>query len=54
LKAKNFYEGIIDGDFRDRTIKALIAFQKESFGNDSADGVVGAVTAEQLGITLKL
>lgn len=54
LKAKKFYEGIIDGDFRDRTIKALIAFQKEAFGNDSADGVVGPVTAEQLGIALKL
>ncbi|MEP6595033.1 MAG: peptidoglycan-binding domain-containing protein [Ginsengibacter sp.] len=54
LKVKKFYEGIIDGDFRDRTIKALIAFQKEAFGNDSADGVVGAVTAEQLGITLKV
>ncbi|MEO6455151.1 MAG: peptidoglycan-binding domain-containing protein [Ginsengibacter sp.] len=54
LKAKNFYEGIIDGDFRDRTIKAVIAFQKQVFGNDSADGVVGPVTAEQLGLVLTL
>jgi hypothetical protein len=54
LKEKKFYEGIVDGDFKDRTIKALIAFQKEVFGNDSADGVVGPVTAEQLGLKLTL
>ncbi len=54
LKAKNFYEGIIDGDFRDRTIKGVIAFQKTVFGKDNADGVVGPVTAEQLGLRLTL
>jgi hypothetical protein len=54
LKAKGFYEGIVDGDFGPRTIKSVIAFQKNSFGNDSADGVVGQVTAEQLGLGLSI
>jgi len=52
LKAKSYYEGIVDGNFRDRTMKAVIAFQKAFFGNDSADGVVGPVTAEQLDLVL--
>lgn len=54
LKAKNFYEGRTDGDFGPRTIKSVVAFQKQVFGKDSADGVVGPVTAEQLGLALSL
>lgn len=42
LKAGNFYEGRIDGDFGWRTLAALLQFQKARFGLNDADGVVGA------------
>ncbi|RFM26400.1 peptidoglycan-binding domain-containing protein [Deminuibacter soli] len=54
LKSKQFYEGEIDGDFGPRTMKAVITFQKNAFGNPGADGVVGAVTAEQLQLDLTM
>jgi hypothetical protein len=54
LKAKIFYEGNIDGDYGDRTIKSVIAFQKKMFGENSADGVVGSVTAEALGLAMTI
>lgn len=54
LKAQSFYEGIIDGDFGERTLKAVFAFQKKVFGNTGVDGVVGRVTAEELELDLKL
>lgn len=54
LKALNFYEGIVDGDFSERTMKAVVAFQKQAFGRSGADGVVGPVTAEELELVLSL
>ena len=50
LKDQNFYDGIIDGDFGELTMKAVIRFQQQRFGNDDADGVVGRITAQELGI----
>jgi hypothetical protein len=52
LKNKNFYEGILDGNFQERTFKAVLAFQKSVFGIDDADGIVGPMTAQTLNITL--
>lgn len=52
LKNKNFYEGIIDGNFQQRTLKAVLALQKSVFGPDDADGIVGPMTAQALNISL--
>lgn len=52
LKDKLFYEGDIDGDFGPRTMRAVVAFQKTAFGNLGADGIVGSVMAEELGLDL--
>jgi len=54
LKMKGFYEGIVDSDFGERTLKALISFQQQKFGITEADGIVGAITAQELGINLSL
>ena len=54
LASKHFYEGKIDGDFGQRTMKALINFQQQKFGNQGADGIVGPITAEEVGMDLKL
>ena len=54
LKMKGFYEGIIDSDFGERTLKALISFQQQKFGITEADGIVGPITAQELGIDLPL
>lgn len=54
LKQKRFYEGIIDGDFGERTMRAVTDFQRSAFGNKSVDGIVGPVTAEALGIDMTL
>jgi hypothetical protein len=54
LKDRKFYEGIVDGDFGERTMKAVISFQQQKFGNHGADGIVGAITAEELGLDLSL
>jgi hypothetical protein len=54
LKMKNFYEGIVDSDFGERTLKALISFQQHKFGISEADGIVGPITAQELGIDLRL
>lgn len=54
LKEKNFYEGIIDNDFGVRTLRALLAFQKTSFGNEGTDGICGPITAKALGFELPL
>ncbi|MEO6550849.1 MAG: peptidoglycan-binding domain-containing protein [Ferruginibacter sp.] len=54
LKQKHFYEGNIDGDFGERTLKAVIAFQKYVFGDSSIDGVVGPITSEELELDLSL
>lgn len=50
LKAGQYYEGIIDGDLGWRTLSAVLQFQKAKFGLDDADGVVGPITAEALGV----
>lgn len=54
LKNQNFYDGRIDGDFGEVTMKAVILFQQRRFGNDDADGIVGRITAEELGIDTRL
>ena len=52
LKAKQFYEGIIDEEFGERTLRAVLAFQSAVFGQDADDGIVGKMTAGALGIEL--
>lgn len=54
LKDKKFYKGIIDGDFGELTMKAVIRFQQQRFGKDDVDGIVGHITAEELGIDTSL
>jgi hypothetical protein len=53
LQAKGLYEGILDTDFGNRTLRAVFAFQESQFGNDQDNGVVGPVTAEALGLKSK-
>jgi hypothetical protein len=48
LKAKRFYEGQVDDQFGKRTMNAVLAFQRASFGKDAADGIVGPVTMSAL------
>ncbi len=48
LGEKKYYEGIADGEFGPRTMKAVIAFQKQRFGNEGADGIVGPITFQEL------
>jgi hypothetical protein len=50
LKALNHYEGIVDGDFGERTLRAVLSFQTAAFGPDGDDGVVGPQTAQALDI----
>ena len=52
LKDKDSYEGTIDGNFDERTMKGVMAFQKLKYGKEGADGIVGMITAADLGITL--
>jgi hypothetical protein len=54
LKGQNFYDGRIDGDFGEITMTAVIRFQQQRFGNDDADGIVGRITAEELGIDIRV
>src|SRR5262249_34353948 len=51
LKRRGFYEGIVDGDFRGRTLRAVLAYQTAQFGPQADDGIVGPITATALGIT---
>ena len=48
LQNKSFYEGNIDGDFGERTLRAILKFQTASFGPNSDDGIVGPQTAAAL------
>jgi len=48
LKNKGFYEGNIDGDFGNRTLRAVLQFQTASFGPNADDGIVGPQTASAL------
>lgn len=50
LRKNEFYEGALDGDFRTRTFRAVLAFQRFAFGRNGADGVVGPQTAAALGV----
>lgn len=52
LIAKGYELGTVDGDFGRNTIEAVMAFQRREFGPGQADGIVGANTAEALGLTL--
>jgi hypothetical protein len=54
LKKLNYYEGNLDPNFGPRTLKAVLAFQKKSFGAEGVDGIVGALTGAQLGLNLKI
>jgi hypothetical protein len=44
------YEGRIDDEFGERTLRSVLAFQTAKFGPDADDGVVGGTTAGALGI----
>jgi len=50
LKEKGFYEGIVDGQFGTRSLRALLDFQEAKFGRGGDDGICGPQTAEALGI----
>lgn len=50
LNALNYYEGKIDDDFGPRTLRALLEFQEDYFGDDADDGIVGPMTASALGV----
>jgi peptidoglycan hydrolase-like protein with peptidoglycan-binding domain len=50
LKKLGYYEGKIDEDFGNRTLRAVLAFQTNAFGPQADDGVVGPITALALGI----
>lgn len=50
LQQQNIYEGIIDGKFQERTWRAVMNFQTNKFGEDDADGIVGPMTADALGM----
>ena len=52
LKDKGYFHTNIDGDFGRNTLMAVLAFQKDTFGVNEADGVVGNKTAGKLGFTL--
>ena len=52
LKNQNFYEGNIDGDFGRRTVKALLEYQENVFGDGEDDGIVGPNTSVSLGLAL--
>jgi len=48
LKSKGFYEGDVDDDFGNRTLRAVLQFQTTSFGPEADDGIVGPQTAAAL------
>lgn len=50
LKSLKFYEGELDLDFGNRTLRAVLAFQQATFGKDQDNGIVGPITAEALGL----
>ena len=53
LQARGFYEGELDTNFGDRTLRAVLAFQQSTFGPDQDNGIVGPVTAQALGLKSK-
>ena len=52
LKEKGYFNTSLDGEFGRNTLFAVLAFQKDKFGVNEADGVVGKNTATHLGFTL--
>jgi hypothetical protein len=52
LQVAGFFGTSPDGNFGKNTLLAVIDFQKQTFGLQNADGVVGNATATALGITL--
>jgi hypothetical protein len=52
LKAKGYFGTNADASFGRNTLMAVLEFQKDTFGIDDADGVVGSVTANKLGLDL--
>jgi len=48
LKNNDYYEGIVDGDFGPKTIRAVLQFQTDHFGPSADDGIVGPITASGL------
>jgi len=50
LQENGFYEGIVDGDFSGRTIRAVLEYQTATFGANADDGIVGPMTAAALKI----
>lgn len=54
LKQQNLYQGNVDSDFGEKTMKAVITFQQQKMTAADVDGVVGIKTAEALGIDLNL
>lgn len=51
LRDENFYEGVTDVKFGERTWRAVMNYQSERFGPLADDGIVGPVTAAALKIT---
>ena len=51
LQAAEFYEGLIDGDFGRRTLRAVLDYQEVEFGPTGDDGIVGPLTAAALDVT---
>lgn len=50
LQKAGFYEGILDGEFRGRTIRSVLEFQTVAFGPSADDGIIGPITASALGL----
>jgi hypothetical protein len=50
LKELNYYEGNVDEDFGPRTLRAVLEFQEDYFGEDADDGIIGPLTASALNI----
>jgi hypothetical protein len=51
LRARGLISFVPDSECGPRTMLAIIRFQKQQFGADNTDGIVGAGTAAALGIT---
>ena len=48
LTERGYYEGHEDNEFGERTLRAVLAFQRATFGPTAADGIVGPITASAL------
>lgn len=54
LKSKGYFHTNLDGEFGKNTLLAVLNFQKDNFGENEADGVVGNGTATKLGLQLPM